>query len=86
MERSFHGVLKTCNFSLLSLPETEKMFPNVQSHYRKVTEGAQNFFVNLNLRLSEIGNGGHCPGLDNDSTRGFSDAVVGDGFAIDRII
>ena len=24
----------------------------------------------------------HCPGLSNDSARGFSDAVVGDGFAM----
>ena len=32
------------------------------------------------------GNGGHCPVLGNDSARGFSDAAVGDGFAIDRTI
>ena len=32
------------------------------------------------------GNNGYCPGLRNDSARGFCNAVVSDAFAIDRTI
>ena len=73
------------------------MVSNVQSHYRKVTQGTlrnPEFFVNSYLRptLSLFQQPCYCwerwslSRFGNDLAGGFFDAVVGDGFAIDRTI
>ena len=73
------------------------MLLNVHSHYRKVTQEIIRKPDILQIQISSFlracfsspitgGNGGHCPVLGSDSARGFSDAVIVDGFAIDRII
>ena len=38
--------------------------------------------MSLYRSLITARNGGHCSNLGNDSAQGFSDAVVGDSFAI----
>ena len=97
-ERSFQGLSKTCNPSLLSIPETEKYAlkrPDPLSEsYKGKTLKSGNF---CKTRISSFlracfssritaRNGGHCTNLGNDSAQGFSDAVVGDSFAIERTI
>ena len=73
------------------------MLSNVQTHYRKVTKERPK---NPEIRNNHISsflkacfsslitaiNGGHCSNLGNDSAQGFSDAVVGDSFPIERTI
>ena len=80
--------MKTCNLSLLLIPETEK---NALSRPEPLSESytentyKPGIFVNSLLQFpTTTENGGHCPGLCNDLTRGFSDAIDRDGFAIDR--
>ena len=74
------------------------MISNVERYRKvKVTQGTlriPEMFVSIYFQLSlslfrspiTVRNGGHFPGLGNESAKVFSDAIVGDGFAIDRTI
>ena len=97
-ESSFQGLSKTCNLSLLSISETEKYAlkrpdPLSESYKGKTLKSGNfcKFHIISFLRacfssLITARNGGHCYNLGDDSAQGFSDAVVGDSFAIERKI
>ena len=92
------GLSKTCNLSLLSISETEKYAlkrPDPLSESYKGKTLKSGIFCKIHIfsflracfsSLITARNSGHCTNLDNDSARGFSDAVVGDSFAIERTI
>ena len=89
--------MKTCILSLLSIPETEKNAlkrpePHSERYTGTLRKKSGKFCNFIYPALFEpvaaitAKNGDHYPGVGNDSARGFSDTVVGDGFAIDRKI
>ena len=97
--RSFQELSKTCNFSLLSIPETEEKYalkrPDPLSEsYKGKTLKSGNYCKNhissfLRACFSSFitaRNDGHCTNLGIDSAQGFSDAVVGGSIAIERTI
>ena len=97
-ESSIQGLSKTCNLSLLSISETEKYAlkrpdPLSESYKGKILNSGNfcEFHIFSFLRdcfssLITAINGGHGSNLDNDSAQVFSDAAVGDSFAIERKI
>ena len=97
-ERSFQGLSQTCNLSLLSISETEKYAlkrpdPLSESYKGKTLKSGNfckfhiiSFLTACFSSLITARNGGHCSNLGNEPAQGFSDAVVGDSFAIERRI
>ena len=84
-ERSFQGLLKTCNLSLLSVPEAEKNgLKRPKPLSESYTGNSKKFFVYSYIRLSlslfqqpyYSWKRFSLLGLGNHATRGFSDAVV----------
>ena len=95
MKGHFEGFPKLVIYRSCRSQRRRNMLSNVQTHYRKVTkERPKNpeifviiIFPALTMfYLITARNGGHCTNLGNDSAEGFSDAVVGDSFAIERAI
>ena len=92
-ERSFQGLSKICNLSLLSISETEKYAlkrpdPLSESYKGKTLKSGNlckiHIFSFLRACFSSLitaRNGGHCSNFGNDSAQGFSDAVVDGSFA-----
>ena len=97
-ERSFQGLSKTCNLSLLSISETEECALKCPEPLSEIYQGKtlksgtfceihnSSFLRECLSSLITARNSGHSNNLGSDSARGFSDAVLGDSFAIDRTI
>ena len=68
-------------------PFSCKMKKKIESSYNKFKpERVSSFLCACFSSFITARNGGRCTILGNDSARGFSNAVAGDGLAIDRSI